>query len=134
LGQDSWAQVVERLGDRWGRGIRYGEPPSEPDLSATGEQTRAQFFASVLSWGHELDDAERNEQAFEEFQEQIRDLEARYGRVPQAAVGSEEEEDAMGRLAEDRQFAEAFRNSAEAARIRIEQLLADLVLQVEGWE
>jgi ppGpp synthetase/RelA/SpoT-type nucleotidyltranferase len=28
--QDSWAQIVERLADRWGRGIRYGEDPERP--------------------------------------------------------------------------------------------------------
>lgn len=27
LRQDLWANVTERLGDRWGRGIRYGEVP-----------------------------------------------------------------------------------------------------------
>lgn len=32
-GQDRWAQIMERLGDVWGRQIKYGEPPnpaSEP--------------------------------------------------------------------------------------------------------
>ncbi len=29
--QDAWAQIVERLGDQWGRGIRYGEDPEHPD-------------------------------------------------------------------------------------------------------
>jgi len=29
--QDAWAQIVERLADRWGRGIRYGEEPDLPD-------------------------------------------------------------------------------------------------------
>lgn len=29
--QDAWAQIVERLGDRWGRGIRYGQDPDSPD-------------------------------------------------------------------------------------------------------
>jgi ppGpp synthetase/RelA/SpoT-type nucleotidyltranferase len=29
--QDSWAQIVERLGDRWGRGIRYGQDPENPE-------------------------------------------------------------------------------------------------------
>ncbi len=29
--QDSWAQIVERLADRWGRGIRYGQDPEQPD-------------------------------------------------------------------------------------------------------
>ncbi|WP_062345604.1 hypothetical protein [Herbidospora yilanensis] len=29
--QDRWAQIVERLADSWGRGIRYGEPPEDAD-------------------------------------------------------------------------------------------------------
>jgi ppGpp synthetase/RelA/SpoT-type nucleotidyltranferase len=29
--QDSWAQIVERMADSWGRGIRYGEDP-DPDV------------------------------------------------------------------------------------------------------
>lgn len=29
--QDTWAQIVERLADRWGRGIRYGEDPENPE-------------------------------------------------------------------------------------------------------
>jgi ppGpp synthetase/RelA/SpoT-type nucleotidyltranferase len=29
--QDSWAQIFERLADRWGRGIRYGEDPENPE-------------------------------------------------------------------------------------------------------
>jgi hypothetical protein len=46
--QDAWAQIFERLGDRWGRGIRYGEEPNEPDRvlsasSGTGP-TRREFF------------------------------------------------------------------------------------------
>jgi hypothetical protein len=28
--QDSWAQIVERLGDQWGRGLRYGAGPEMP--------------------------------------------------------------------------------------------------------
>ena len=29
--QDMWAQITEKLADRWGRGIRYGEDPENPD-------------------------------------------------------------------------------------------------------
>lgn len=29
--QDRWAQITEKLGDAWGRQIRYGEPPDQPD-------------------------------------------------------------------------------------------------------
>ena len=30
--QDTWAQVMELLGDQWGRDIRYGGVPDNPDL------------------------------------------------------------------------------------------------------
>jgi ppGpp synthetase/RelA/SpoT-type nucleotidyltranferase len=29
--QDTWAQIFERLADRWGRGIRYGQDPENPE-------------------------------------------------------------------------------------------------------
>lgn len=32
VGQDQWAQITERLGDRWGRAIRYGGEPEGPDV------------------------------------------------------------------------------------------------------
>jgi Region found in RelA / SpoT proteins len=34
--QQQRAQIVERLADRWGRQIRYGQPPDEPERSASG--------------------------------------------------------------------------------------------------
>jgi hypothetical protein len=46
--QDLWAQIVERLADAWGRGIRYGEPPSEPDLPAAGGRTRHGLIERVM--------------------------------------------------------------------------------------
>lgn len=30
--QDTWAQITEKLGDLWGRGLRYGDGPDQPDL------------------------------------------------------------------------------------------------------
>lgn len=32
--QDLWAQAMEKLADVWGRGIRYGEAPEEPERDA----------------------------------------------------------------------------------------------------
>lgn len=34
--QDVWAQLNESLGDRWGRGLRYGDGPDQPDALAGG--------------------------------------------------------------------------------------------------
>lgn len=31
--QDTWAQITEKLGDAWGRGLRYGVGPDEPDTT-----------------------------------------------------------------------------------------------------
>lgn len=30
--QDVWAQILERLADQWGRGIRYGDAPENPEV------------------------------------------------------------------------------------------------------
>ena len=32
--QDTWAQITEKLADIWGRGLRYGEEPDQPDALA----------------------------------------------------------------------------------------------------
>jgi ppGpp synthetase/RelA/SpoT-type nucleotidyltranferase len=49
--QDIWAQITEKLADRWGRGIRYGEDPENPDaeVQASGltVRTRRQAIESL---------------------------------------------------------------------------------------
>ncbi len=56
--QDLWAQIVERLADQWGRGIRYGEPPSEPTRRVR-EMTRREFVDRVMQLAAEVDVVER---------------------------------------------------------------------------
>jgi ppGpp synthetase/RelA/SpoT-type nucleotidyltranferase len=34
--QDRWAQMVERMADHWGRGIRYGQEPDRPAARVSG--------------------------------------------------------------------------------------------------
>jgi len=46
--QDLWAQVVERLADRWGRGIRYGDPPNNPDTEVGGGFTRRMMLKELM--------------------------------------------------------------------------------------
>lgn len=45
--QHLWAEIVERLADRWGRQIRYGSGPGDPDR-AVGDSTRQSFWEIVL--------------------------------------------------------------------------------------
>jgi ppGpp synthetase/RelA/SpoT-type nucleotidyltranferase len=49
--QDAWAQMVERLADSWGRGIRYGEPPEHPERKVrTGgfRSTRSRTVGTLM--------------------------------------------------------------------------------------
>jgi hypothetical protein len=39
LYQDTWAQVMESFGDRWGRAIRYGGDPDDPEAPAGPDAT-----------------------------------------------------------------------------------------------
>jgi ppGpp synthetase/RelA/SpoT-type nucleotidyltranferase len=67
--QDLWAQIVESLGDRWGRQIRYGEPPLEPDrpLDAKIKATRRDLWDLVVSLSERTDAVERFQQAVAEI-------------------------------------------------------------------
>ena len=67
--QDQWAQIVEALGDKWGRGIRYGEGPPEPErpLGPHFEMTRARLWTLVVDLSARLD-------AVEQFQHAVNEL------------------------------------------------------------
>jgi ppGpp synthetase/RelA/SpoT-type nucleotidyltranferase len=50
--QDTWAQIVERLADRWGRGIRYGGDPEDPEAvvrSGNFVMSRREALKSLMS-------------------------------------------------------------------------------------
>jgi hypothetical protein len=56
--QDQWAQIVERLGDRWGRQIRYGQPPSDPEASIGPTMTRMGMWEIVQDMSDAIDEYE----------------------------------------------------------------------------
>lgn len=61
--QHLWAEIVERLADRWGRQIRYGGQPNDPER-VVGTATRAAFLGVVLSMSdtvHGLEEAAANQ-------------------------------------------------------------------------
>lgn len=61
LGQDQWAQIVEALGDMWGRGIRYGEAPPDPDLALAHDVpvTRGKLWEVVGGLSDLIDQVEQ---------------------------------------------------------------------------
>ncbi|MCU1588797.1 MAG: RelA/SpoT domain protein [Frankiales bacterium] len=58
--QDTWAQIAERLGDRWGRGIRYGQDPPDADEPAHPglKITRRRLWTVVSNLSQRIDDFE----------------------------------------------------------------------------
>jgi ppGpp synthetase/RelA/SpoT-type nucleotidyltranferase len=84
--QDLWAQLMEWLADRWGRQMRYGEPPTDPEIQAAPETTvtRGQMYAILLGFA---DQVAAHEGAVEEVERAERSL------------GEEAPEDARSRLA-----------------------------------
>lgn len=46
--QDIWAQMSEKLGDMWGRDIRYGGQPADPDAPTFPDEPDSRSRASML--------------------------------------------------------------------------------------
>jgi ppGpp synthetase/RelA/SpoT-type nucleotidyltranferase len=80
--QDLWAQIVERLADAWGRGIRYGEPPSEPDLPVEGTATRQEFVQAVMEFAEAVNLTEEYAELLAEKNRLREQLEARGVELP----------------------------------------------------
>jgi Region found in RelA / SpoT proteins len=61
--QHRWAEVVERLADQWGRGLRYGLGPEDPDRRVLSDSsttlTRREFIAELMQWSETVDDFEK---------------------------------------------------------------------------
>jgi ppGpp synthetase/RelA/SpoT-type nucleotidyltranferase len=81
--QDLWAQIVERLADEWGRGIRYGEAPAQPDLELRG-MTRQRFLDSLMELANEVEVVEQVRQRFAE-RERIVEVVRQSGQLPRTS-------------------------------------------------
>jgi ppGpp synthetase/RelA/SpoT-type nucleotidyltranferase len=62
--QQQWAELVEKLGDFWGRGIRYGDLPIDPHEPAVPGSTmsRAEAFEAVQQVSEAIDVLESAQQ------------------------------------------------------------------------
>jgi ppGpp synthetase/RelA/SpoT-type nucleotidyltranferase len=120
LNQDLWAQIVERLADRWGREIRYGGSPPEPQMPAPIATfgTRTDF----LRWLVELSDSIAD---FEQTEQNVGELEASTDRLRaqaesdtmrlELAARRDDLTEVRGRLTETRQrFREALETIGDA--------------------
>lgn len=74
--QNAWAQLVEKLGDLWGRGLRYGSDPIEPDRIVFGALTRVSLMSALLDVSDEIARHEQNLVNAESADQELLELEA----------------------------------------------------------
>ena len=53
--QDKWAQIVERLADSWGRQVRYGGDPPDPEHEIIPDFTRRELWSMVQDVAEHID-------------------------------------------------------------------------------
>lgn len=73
--QDKWAQISEKLGDLWGRGLRYGQGPDLPDAPAVpgSEFTRRQVVEKVAELAENIAAWERVEYRYDKMVQEVAD-------------------------------------------------------------
>jgi ppGpp synthetase/RelA/SpoT-type nucleotidyltranferase len=75
--QDTWAQIVERLADRWGRGIRYGQAPENPTAvvrSGDFAASRSEAAEILMVLSDAVAAVEQARRTVEEEEEQLKEL------------------------------------------------------------
>lgn len=86
--QDLWAQIAESLGDVWGRGIRYGQGPPDPDEPLGGTVlTRGRLWEFVQDLSERMD-------VLEELRVELELLEVEQRAILDRGVRTQEESDA----------------------------------------
>lgn len=80
--QDTWAQIVERLADRWGRGIRYGEEPENPDgIVRSGEfvSSRREAMTILMRLSDVISSVEERRQEVDAMARMLAEADAMFG-------------------------------------------------------
>lgn len=97
--QDTWAQIVESLGDRWGRQIRYGEGPHDPDrrLAPGLDTTRGQLWGIVQGLSDRTDSVERWQRSVAKLQ-RLEDMTMDSMTPEQAEIAAEVFDEEFGEL------------------------------------
>jgi ppGpp synthetase/RelA/SpoT-type nucleotidyltranferase len=82
--QDSWAQIFERLADRWGRGIRYGQAPENPEAIVRSDQivfTRGEIVERLMRLSDYIWSFERNRRGMDATEQTQATLDALWAKV-----------------------------------------------------
>lgn len=92
--QDTWAQIVERLADQWGRGIRYGQEPELPDSLVRSDDfvvSRREAMNTLMSLSDAIAETEQLRRRADSVESKRRQLDAAW----HAAVSSPADPESM---------------------------------------
>lgn len=83
--QDLWAQLVEKLGDMWGRQIRYGGLPDDPDAAvpSIGAHSRRAVFEVAMTLSDQIAGVELRQNQLAEMETEVGAVEDQLGDDPE---------------------------------------------------
>jgi hypothetical protein len=128
--QHMWAEVAEKIADVWGRQLRYGGEPDEPDAIMLGQMTRRDAWGLVLRVAEGI-------AKDEQYEFEIEERRARLQLLHEEIKGARASLDAAGLTPAEYQNLEAQRAEAEAEvdgyRREDEKLLESAWRSLEEW-
>ncbi|MFN8096977.1 MAG: RelA/SpoT domain-containing protein [Dermatophilaceae bacterium] len=72
--QNGWAQIIERMGDRWGRGLRYGQVDTTLDHELRPGLTRRDLYQLAMRAGEHIAEVEVRRQVLRRMRRALDDL------------------------------------------------------------
>lgn len=113
VAQDQWAQMVESLGDKWGRGIRYGEPPPDPDRVELGDVTRAALWDLVQGLAERIGTVETMAGRLARLEVAVEKIQVERERIRQLGALPQDKEDQLNASLQDLNVLKADHTTAE---------------------
>lgn len=98
--QDQWAQIVESLGDKWGRGLRYGAEPDDPNRVVIDETdvTRREMWQLIQVLSDSIARIEHVEQTIRQIDARVAVLASKQPSDPAVLEAQRLSVDLHGRL------------------------------------
>jgi ppGpp synthetase/RelA/SpoT-type nucleotidyltranferase len=116
--QHAWAELMEKLADRWGRQVRYGGEPDDGSAGFAGGMTRADVLQMVMNVADQVHAVEQGQVADDSFQRERLNLEIELG-TADPALDDPDRDAVRGRVEEIRDSADERRSEVEAALNRL---------------
>ncbi|KAA1380563.1 nucleotidyltransferase family protein [Aeromicrobium fastidiosum] len=132
--QDAWAQLIEKLGDVWGRGIRYGEQPTNTEQEALRDMSRGDLLEILMRFSDGIEDLSVSEFEDEELADRLADHQRRLTNVDDELGKNMEDRDTMNEIEAITADIAVRMAKRDQMRQETQELLERLARLAAGWE